>query len=302
MTLEQLEFLVAIQREGTISAAAQSLNISHPSISRSISNLEDELGVNLFIRSRSGTVITEQGTLILQSAKKILKEVENLRLIAGMESATRELLVKAFPLDSMFFVPEVISQLKEKHIRLTLNLSHANLSDILTDLKAQKIDFGLIALPRRERHLLGGDLKYRTLFKSRLMIACCGTSPLCNREILSIDELKNYPFVLHNDPIIINCIKDIFQNAVFPNVLTYANDNALIKQLVIDDKALSIYTQQLGWRDPYVLSKQIKLLPFQCSDDRDCVDFLCVYNGKKQLSRAEQDLLHLLTECTRQQN
>lgn len=301
MTLEQLEFVVAVHREGTISAAAQSLNISHPSISRAISSLEDELGINIFIRSRSGTVVTERGKLILESAQKILKEAENLRMTAGMETPARELMVKAFPIDSMFFIPEVISQMKERHIRLTLNLSHANLSDILAELKSQKIDFGLTALPHTERHLLGLELKCRTLFESRLMIACSVSSPLSQKTLLTTEELQNYPFILHNDPIIINCIKDIFKDTEFPNVLTYSNDNAFIKQMVMDNKAVSIYTQQLGFHDPYVLSGRLLLKPFQCEHGRDRIDFLCIYNGKKQLSAAETDFLRILTHLTRRQ-
>ena len=68
MTFEQMQYVVAVYKYGTISQAAQMLNISHPSISRAITNLELELGIHIFVRSRSGTRPTIEGEQVIHLA------------------------------------------------------------------------------------------------------------------------------------------------------------------------------------------------------------------------------------------
>lgn len=298
MTFEQLEAIVAVEREGTILAAAESLNISHPSISRSISTLEDELGVNIFLRTRRGSVPTDQGKLILQCAREILRQAEQLRTLAGLDQAPRQLVIKAFPIDSMGFITRVISRMKQEHEHVTISFVHASISEILEGLRTQKIDFGLAAFPSTKLSTLSPELKYRTLCTSQFMIACSGASPLAQRDILSFEDLKGYRFIFHNDPIIMSCLKEIFAATGFPDTLGYSNDNSLIKRMVAEDAILSIYTRQLEDNDAYTRTGKIVLRPFQCSGGVDRVTFLCLYNGKKQLSLAERDFLNILGQET----
>ncbi len=298
LTLEQLEYIVAVDQEGTISAAAQKLNISHPAVSRAISSLESELKLNIFRRSRSGSELTEQGRLVIESARRILREVETLRALSGGAHEPRILQVKAFPIDSMRFIPDVLSSLKLRHGHCTVNITHANVSDIIGDLKTQKIDFGIVALPSAERGALGPELKSRPLFESQFMIACSGRSALSEREVLGAGDIASFPFILHPDPLILRSLRAMFADIGFPDVLTYSNDNTLIKQFVSRGEALSIYTEQLAKNDPQTISGEIVLRPFQCRNALDKVDYLCVYNAKKQLSPEERDFISILLAST----
>lgn len=298
MTLEQLEYIIAVHQEGTISAAAQKLNISHPSISRAISSLETELGINIFLRSRSGSELTEKGSLVLECAQKILREVEILRSLSGTVREPRILQLKAFPIDSMLFISDVLSTLKARHNHMTVNIAHANVSEVINDLKTQKIDFGIIALPHIEREALGLELKSKLLFESQFMIACSGRSALATRDILSADDIQSHPFILHPDPLIQRSLRQMFADIGFPSVLTYSNDNSLIKQVVARGEALSIYTEQLAKNDPQTVSRELVLRPFECKNGWDKVDYLCIYNAKKQLSQEESDFLNILLEST----
>lgn len=301
MTLEQFEYIIAVHQEGTISAAAQKLNISHPSICRAISSLEAELGINIFLRSRNGSEVTEQGRAVLQSAEKILNEVDRMRALAGEGSKPRTLVVKAFPVDSMFFIPDVIAAMKNLHRHVTVSLANANVSEVINDLRAQKIDFGIVLLPRSERGVLGTELKQKLLFESQFVIACSGQSELAQRELLSAEDIRKYPFVLHTDPLILRSLRQIFADTGFPKVLSYSNDNSLIKQMVASGQALSVYTKHLEKADPRVAKGEIVLKPFACNMHLNQCDFLCVYNAKKQLSSVESDFLRQLTEITARQ-
>lgn len=79
MELEQLKQLEEIRRQGTISAAADALHISQPALSRSIKRLEDDLGQELFERTRNRARFNEAGELALEHADTILANVRRMR-------------------------------------------------------------------------------------------------------------------------------------------------------------------------------------------------------------------------------
>ena len=70
MTLKQLEYFLEIARMGSVSKAAQMLNISQPPLSMQLKALEDELGVPLFNRTKRGLEITPEGTLLQERAER----------------------------------------------------------------------------------------------------------------------------------------------------------------------------------------------------------------------------------------
>lgn len=83
-TLRQLEYFVAVGETGSIAAASQQVNVSSPSISASVSQLEDELGVQLFVRHHAqGLTPTLAGRKLLDHAKVVLHQAAALRDLAG---------------------------------------------------------------------------------------------------------------------------------------------------------------------------------------------------------------------------
>ena len=71
-----MQYFLAVTREGNISAAAQSLNLSQPSLSRQLKDLEDELGAKLFIRGNRRIELTEEGLILRKRAGEIMQLVE----------------------------------------------------------------------------------------------------------------------------------------------------------------------------------------------------------------------------------
>jgi LysR family nitrogen assimilation transcriptional regulator len=76
MELKQLRYFAAIAEAGSVSAAAARIGIAQPSLSQHVANLEDQLGVQLFVRSARGVTLTEQGELLLSRARDIIASVE----------------------------------------------------------------------------------------------------------------------------------------------------------------------------------------------------------------------------------
>lgn len=82
MRLEQLYYIVEVARQKSISKAAKNLYISQPSLSKAISQLENELDTPLFVRLQQGIIPTTTGELIIDKAQNILKEVADIKVLA----------------------------------------------------------------------------------------------------------------------------------------------------------------------------------------------------------------------------
>ena len=87
MTIQHLQYIIEVNRTGSISQAAKNLYVAQSSISNAISSLESELGFQLFTRTWQGAVPTERGTQVLEYAKCI---VEKHQLMLGLEKTDCE--------------------------------------------------------------------------------------------------------------------------------------------------------------------------------------------------------------------
>src|SRR5574339_128195 len=85
MKLQQLRYLTEIaRRDLSVSAAAEALHTSQPGVSRQIRQLEDELGVEIFVRhGKRFTALTESGRTLVQIVERLLQEADNLRVAAA---------------------------------------------------------------------------------------------------------------------------------------------------------------------------------------------------------------------------
>lgn len=81
-TFRQLEYIVAVAETGQIGLAAARLNVSQPSLSAQLAEVEADLGVTLFQRGRAGAKITPAGEQVVQRARQILYELQDLRAAA----------------------------------------------------------------------------------------------------------------------------------------------------------------------------------------------------------------------------
>ena len=76
MTLQQLSYLIKVAECGNITEAAEQLYISQPSLSTAISNLEKEMGVTAFIRTKKGVIVTHDGEELLSFARMLLEQAD----------------------------------------------------------------------------------------------------------------------------------------------------------------------------------------------------------------------------------
>ena len=116
MELRVLQYFLAVAKEQNISAAAQSLHLTQPTLSRQLIQLEEELGVKLFQRSRHRIILTEAGMLLRRRAEEIVSLTEKAREELRFETAqlTGKISIGSGELKTSRFLAELIASFHEE--------------------------------------------------------------------------------------------------------------------------------------------------------------------------------------------
>ena len=79
MTLQQLKYVITVAEKGTVSEAAKTLFISQPSLTNAIKELENELQIEIFIRTNKGVIVSNEGEELLGYARQIIEQTQVVR-------------------------------------------------------------------------------------------------------------------------------------------------------------------------------------------------------------------------------
>ena len=149
MDLKSLRYFLAIAEEGSISAAAESLNLSQPNISRQMTLLEKELGAKLFERGSRRIVLTEEGTLLRRRAVEILQLADT--AVTEIGSAGKDVIgtvrIGCGETDAMRVVARAIRRFSETHPMVRFELHSGNAEDVSDLLERGLVDFGVLIEP-----------------------------------------------------------------------------------------------------------------------------------------------------------
>lgn len=153
MTIIQLEYLMAIYRNRSFSKAAEKCFVTQPTLSMQIQNLEKELEVILFDRSKKPLQPTDQGLKIIEQAEKILFEVGQLAKIkSDIKGEVRgELRMGIIPTISPYLLPLFVSGFTQSYPSIHLKTEEMITRKILNAIKNDELDIGIVATPLDEK-------------------------------------------------------------------------------------------------------------------------------------------------------
>ncbi|MDQ0314318.1 LysR substrate-binding domain-containing protein [Amorphus orientalis] len=202
MTLRELEYLLALARYRHFGRAAEACHISQPTLSTQIKKLELELGTALVERSTSGVILTSVGEATVESARRILAEVQSIRDTAlqarDPESGTVRLGI--FPTLGPYFLPSVMLRFAERFPALRLSLVEEQSSHLISHLRDGDIDVALLALPLQDDQLIASFL-----FEEPFLLAVPPVHPLAERSSIALDEIRDQELLLLEDG---HCLRD----------------------------------------------------------------------------------------------
>lgn len=156
MTLQQLEYVVALDTYRHFSIAADKCFVTQPSLSAMIQKLELELGVKIFDRSKQPVAPTDVGLCVIDQARKVLLEAERLRQIVldQRETISGELRIGIIPTLAPYLLPLFLKAFAEKYTDVHLHLSELTTEQIIQLLKKDLLDVGIMATPLEDPQLL----------------------------------------------------------------------------------------------------------------------------------------------------
>ena len=235
MKLQQLKYLLAIVDNGlNITAAAERLYTSQPGVSKQLKLLEEELGLQLFTRKgKSLGGITAAGEQVIERARLVMQEVENIRSLASDYYHEEEgtLSIATTHTQARYVLPDVIREFRKRYPRVSLNLHQGTSEQIADMVAANEIDFA-IATGSRD---LFADLLLVPSYRWDRKILVPRDHPLTRlKRRLTLHDLAEYPLVTYVFSFGgQSSLKQAFSNeGLEPDVVFTARDADVIKTYV----------------------------------------------------------------------
>ena len=202
MTFLQLNYISEIYNCGSINKAAQNLFVSQSSLSSSIRELEDEIGIQIFIRSNRGITLTEEGQEFLTRIRPIVEQQRKVeRFYADRnseESAKLSISAQRYPFCAKAFVEFLRRQQVSGY---EFSFKETDMDKVIDDVSGRKSDIGIIFLSDMtekfmNRVLSSNELEFKEIKRIRPHVFLSKTHPLAEREKISVRELTVYPYVV----------------------------------------------------------------------------------------------------------
>ena len=296
MTLQQLKYVTTIANIGSISEAAKRLFVSQPSLTKAIKELEKEMGITIFDRTNKGITVSKEGERFLGYARQVLEQAALLEEQYKSQSGGK----KQFSVSTQhysFAVNAFVELLKGAEIeQYDVSLRETQTYEIIDDVAHMKSEIGLLYYndfnrPVLEKLIHTNELTFTELFTAHPHIFIGKTHPLAHKEVVSMDELEEYPYISfeqgdHNS---FYFSEEIFSTVVRPKHIR-VRDRASLFSLLL---GLDGYTVSSGVIDKEVNGENIISVPLA---EEGLMHIGYITNNKMQRSRLGQEYIHALEQ------
>ncbi|WP_079524312.1 LysR family transcriptional regulator [Solibacillus isronensis] len=200
MTLQQLKYVIEVARSQSINKAAQRLFISQPSLSNALKELEEELGITIFLRSNKGIIITSEGSEFLGYARQVVEQAELLESRYTNTTSPQ----KFFGVSTQhyaFAVSAFVRLLKDYDIeKYEFSLRETKTYEIIEDVKNLRSEIGILYVNEFNKKVISkflgeGNLQFHELFTAKPHIFISSANPLSKKEYVTLSDLDPYPYL-----------------------------------------------------------------------------------------------------------
>lgn len=250
MTLQQLKYVIEIAECGSITSASQKLLVAQPSLSKSVFELEKEMGITIFYRNNRGVLLSEDGTRFLSYARQVVeqsdlleqqyKQKETIRRVFSISAQHYAFVVNAFV--------ALVREYGEKEYEFTLRESRTH--DIIEDVRTSRSELGVLFLSHFNREIIlrivqNADLKFNPLFTATPHVFVSRNSPLAAKASVTLEDLKAFPRLTYEQGI---------NNSFYYSEELHSTEESP-KNIVVTDRA-TLFNLLIGL-DGYTISSGI---------------------------------------------
>jgi hydrogen peroxide-inducible gene activator len=202
MNIRDLEYLAALAEYKHFRRAADACHVSQPTLSGQIRKLEDELGITLLERTSRKVLFTQSGLLLVEQAKKVLREVKVLREMASNQG--REMIgplhIGVIPTVGPYLLPHIMPTLKNAFPDLELFLYEAQTSHLLDQLETGRLDCAIVASVRETEAFIEVPV-----FNEKMLLAVSEQHAWSKEKSIVMDKLKGCEMLMLDDG---HCLRD----------------------------------------------------------------------------------------------
>jgi LysR family hydrogen peroxide-inducible transcriptional activator len=186
MTLTELRYIVAVAETRHFGRAAERCFVSQPSLSASVKNLEEELGVKIFERGKRGVFLTESGEQVVAQARRALEEAERVKAVArqGRDPLKGVLRLGIIHTIAPYLLPDLVGALRKAAPDMPLDVEENMTATLDRMLRSGELDAIVIALPYE-----GPGIETAPLYEEVFEVVAPARHALARRKSIAVEEL-----------------------------------------------------------------------------------------------------------------
>ena len=241
-TISQLQYIIAVDRLRHSGNAAKACHIAQPSLSMQIQKVEDELGFLIFDRNKKPVLATEKGERFIEQAKKVLKEHDKLIQLSKEDfNAIRgEFRLGIIPTIMPYLLPKFVDSFSQQYPDVTLRVDEMKTKDIISELRKDNLDAGILATPLKEK-----GIRERVLYYEPFFFYGNSAHPLLKEGQVSPSEISSHDvWLLEDGHCFKNQMTDICsfesQTGVYSNIVFEGGNLETLRYLVKEGKGYTL--------------------------------------------------------------
>jgi DNA-binding transcriptional LysR family regulator len=239
MNFEQLNYIVEVAKSGSLSHASKNLHISQSAISQAITNMEAELGTQIFNRSRLGASPTDRGKGVIRKAIEILDKLEELKMEVDT-GIMGKLRIGTIPTSPLMYSPKTLLSFKKEYPDVQVVISEKASQEIIDDIIQDKLDIGIIGLSRDGEELRNENIECEVILRGKMIVAASKKSPLAFAESVTPQEIQKHTLVLYKDARTREFMNDFKSEFGHVDILFTTSNLDAIRSAVIENLAIAI--------------------------------------------------------------
>ncbi|MBT33422.1 MAG: LysR family transcriptional regulator [Thalassobius sp.] len=249
MTIQQLRYIVTLDAERHFARAAEACMVSQPGLTIQLKNLEEEIGIKLFDRSKVPLKPSAVGVEIINKAKKILREVDEIRDYVINEKNKLEGTVKVGVISTLspYLVPMFINNLKASVPKVKFIIKEASTFQLMNDVETGVLDLALMATPTGN-----ANLKEFTIFHEPFVAYLHQDHPLVTEQFYEMRPSDQKELLLLQD--------EYCYNAQLLDICELKNDKQIKEQFSYDINSIETLKNLVRAKLGFAILPQLSIL------------------------------------------
>ena len=304
MNILHMKYAVEVAKAGSLSKASETLLIAQPNISRSIKELESDLGITIFERSAKGMFLTHDGEVFMNYAKSIISQIEAVEKF--YKESTPDKLRFSISVPRASYISEAFAQFSKRinssscEVFYNETNSRRAIENILSN------DYGLGIIRYAANHdesfktmLEEKGLNYELVTQFTYQLIMSKSHPLAERESISLNDLKDYIEIAHADPYV--------PSLTLSKVLKEEQATGGDRKIYVFERAsqfelLSENNETFMWISPVPtkMLERYNLIQRPCAENDRLYKDMLIYRNGYTLSPLDKEFITILIQTRRQ--